>query len=272
MTTQYKKIYLGRNNLFFVAPTYNGVRLTAAEMADITAIEIHIGSVYISSALYPDLFDFTTWAADQKFLVNIQGLALTAGKDEDCEIIIYSATYPTFGRIAGPTLILEVTADASGDGVLADPLSTLALDDLNDVLATGGSTGDVLTQLPDGSFAIEKQPLEWSGVIGTPSATFTALGGIIPVSAKTVAEIILTNLEISCDADPETELDLDLYYADDLITRANPVLICQCDTTAGVASMSAFDTATIPAGKAVYFSFGTIPDAEIKWIAVTFTK
>jgi len=132
---------------------YAGKALTAAEYADITEVEIKYGSIFISSDLNPELFDLITYAADLEFEVNIKELGLTAGRDEDCEIIIYSNQYPTFGRIAGPTLVLEVTEDALGSATLTDPLVNISLGDLHNV-DTSGPIGDALIKIGADSYAM----------------------------------------------------------------------------------------------------------------------
>jgi hypothetical protein len=95
---------------------------------------------------------------------------------------------------------------------------------------------------------------------------YQAIDTQIPIWIATDAAITITSIKISCDADPTTELDLDLKFADAPIGWANATLIDVCDTTAGVFSAtSGFDDATVPSGKVIYFEFGAAPDAATLW-------
>lgn len=77
-------------------------------------------------------------------------------------------------------------------------------------------------------------------------------------------DITITSIKITCDADPDTELDIDLKWADAFIGMANAAIIDVCNTTSGTTSIvSGFDDATIASGKCVYWSFGAEPDAAI---------
>jgi len=86
---------------------------------------------------------------------------------------------------------------------------------------------------------------------------------------QTPAALTITNIEVSCDADPETELDWDLKFADAFIGLANATLIVALDTTSGAASISAgWNDNTVPASKCIYFEFAADPDAAITQIGL----
>lgn len=73
--------------------------------------------------------------------------------------------------------------------------------------------------------------------------------------------IIIDEWKVSFEADPTTEVDLDLKYADAFIGVANPVLIDVLDTTSGVSSedtdANINSGSAIPNGKVMYLEFGT---------------
>ena len=76
------------------------------------------------------------------------------------------------------------------------------------------------------------------------------------------------------DADPTTELNWNLKWADAFIGLANAALIVACDTTAGVADIdSGFDDATVAAGKCIYLEFDAAADVDTTQaiVKVTFT-
>jgi len=78
------------------------------------------------------------------------------------------------------------------------------------------------------------------------------------------AAITITEVTVSCNADPATELDIDLKFADAFIGLANATLIEPIDTTSGTTDIdSDFDDATVAAGKCLYVEFGADPDSNI---------
>jgi hypothetical protein len=114
-------------------------------------------------------------------------------------------------------------------------------DDANDITKIGFYKFNVLD--PNGAYGIDTQ-------IGIdPNLSY----------AITIVEVTVT-----CNADPDTELDWDLKFADALIGLANATLVVACDTTSGTADVdSGFNDATVPAGKTLYMEFGAQPDENI---------
>ena len=114
--------------------------------------------------------------------------------------------------------------------------------------------------------ALERTAVRFLRGTLTDPPGYQAIDTQIPIWIATDAAITITSIKVSCDADPTTELDLDLKFADASIGWANATLIDVCDTTAGVfAATSGFDDATVPSGKVVYFEFGAAPDAATLW-------
>jgi len=75
------------------------------------------------------------------------------------------------------------------------------------------------------------------------------------------AAISVTNLQVTCDADPTTEIAGDIKYADTFIGTANPGLISAFDTTNGV--LRSTMAVAVAAGKCVYLAFDTQPSSAI---------
>jgi hypothetical protein len=104
---------------------------------------------------------------------------------------------------------------------------------------------------PDGLYAIDH---EWS---------------IKPCTEK---DINITRIDVSCNADPTTELDFDLKFADAFIGLANAAVIDELNTTAGVTTITKnFDSTEVPAGKCLYILFNAEPDAGITQINIDIT-
>ena len=83
------------------------------------------------------------------------------------------------------------------------------------------------------------------------------------------ANITITEVTITCDADPATELDWDLKYADAFIGLANATLIVAIDTTNGTTDIDAgWGDNTVVATKALYIEFAADPDSNITQVMV----
>jgi len=79
------------------------------------------------------------------------------------------------------------------------------------------------------------------------------------------AAITITEVTVTLDADPTTELDWDLKWADAFIGLGNAALIVAIDTTSGTTDVdSGFDDATVAAGKCLYIEMAADPDSNIK--------
>lgn len=106
------------------------------------------------------------------------------------------------------------------------------------------------------------------GVVTDPNGYHTNVDTIVPIWIAIDAAITITSIKVWCDANPTTELDLDLKWADNLIGLANAAVVDVCDTLDGYRTItSGFDDATVAAGKCLYWSFGAAPDAAMKWFA-----
>lgn len=73
--------------------------------------------------------------------------------------------------------------------------------------------------------------------------------------------LVITAWKLSFEADPTTEIDLDLMRADAFIGRANSAVMDVLDTTAGASSESTAANinsgAAVANGKVIYLAFGT---------------
>lgn len=137
------------------------------------------------------------------------------------------------------------------------------------VVATGNA-GQLLTSGGAGAAPTFTNPTKISGMnqhlkftMVDPATTYTKDTKFV-IWLKVDAAITITNLEVSCDADPTTELAGDLKYADAFIGLANPVVINDFDTTNGVRSDSTITSGAVAAGKVIYIAFDASPDALTK--------
>ncbi len=86
-----------------------------------------------------------------------------------------------------------------------------------------------------------------------------------PIEQSTVAAITITSIDVTLDADPTTELEFSLKFADAFIGFANATVIDDTATVAGVTAVSGgFGDATVPASKCVYILYDADPDEDIK--------
>lgn len=108
--------------------------------------------------------------------------------------------------------------------------------------------------------------------IANPNSLWSADSLLIPIDPRTEAAITVTRIEVTCDADPGTELDFDLMWADAYIGNANRAVVDEMNTASGAVSItSGFDDATIAANKCVYIRFNAEPDADILMVSVRVT-
>jgi hypothetical protein len=100
------------------------------------------------------------------------------------------------------------------------------------------------------------------GTVSEPKGYYDNVDTHICLWPATDAAITITKIQITCDADPTTELDIDLMWADAFIGLGNAAVIDVCDTTAGVVTItSGFDDATVASGKCILWRIGAAPDA-----------
>ena len=87
---------------------------------------------------------------------------------------------------------------------------------------------------------------------------------------KTDAAITITGIDVTCNADPTTELDGNLKKADAFIGLANAATLGAFDTTSGAYSGSSL-AYQVASGKCVYISFDAVPESALKSISFDVT-
>jgi hypothetical protein len=108
--------------------------------------------------------------------------------------------------------------------------------------------------------------------IYNPNGLWSADSMLVLVDTRSAAAITVTRIDVTCDADPDTELDFDLMWADAFIGNANRVVIDEMNTTNGTTAIaSGFDDATVAANKCIYIRFNAEPDADIVQVGVRIT-
>ena len=191
MVKQYKKIYLGRDNPFFISPLLNDVSFSVEEMNSISKVGIKYKNTFLSSVLYPGLFDYVTYASELRVYVNITGIALEIGKDEECEFVVYTAKYPS-GVVSSQLLSIEVSNEVVQQDSLYDPfVTTLKLNDIVDVTTDSGFVGYVLTQLADGTFAMRMPTAGSTGSTTIDESLLENLSFSGPSSVVVVGESVV---------------------------------------------------------------------------------
>lgn len=177
-----------------------------------------------------------------------------------------------------PTIpTVDATSVAAAGAVMEGDTTTASMSFVvdEDNMASNLST-KVPTQQSVKAYADTKAPSNLAGVNQTKSWTLIDPKGAYGKDHeifvwKTDAAITITKLEVSCDADPTTELTGDLKYADAFIGLANAVVINDFDTTAGVRSDSSITSGAVGAGKCIYILFDAEPDAAITQINFSIT-
>lgn len=208
-----------------------------------------------------------TWDYDYTDLINKP--TLFDGAYSSLSGIPSSFTPATHGNEAHSVSYL----DAEVDGSTTNEINTITGDDSNTTSGLGitiAGAGTVATSVSGDTVTITGTSIgHYNLTIPIPSSQY-ANSIYIPIDPKTSAAKTATAIELSCEADPTTELDADLMQADALIGMANAAILQALDTTNGVLSLSS-QSISIGSGKAVYLRFNAEPDAAIKWISLKVT-
>ncbi len=94
----------------------------------------------------------------------------------------------------------------------------------------------------------------------------------ICIDPRTEAAITVTRIDVTLDADPTTELEYSIKFADAFIGLANATVIEDTATVAGVTTVTSITgDATVPTNKAIYIQFEADPDANITQVSVNVT-
>jgi hypothetical protein len=80
------------------------------------------------------------------------------------------------------------------------------------------------------------------------------------------AAITVNNIDVTCNANPSTQISGNIVYADAFIGTANPVVINDFNTTSGVRHDATLVSSSVAAGKCIFLAFDAAPDAALKLI------
>jgi len=155
--------------------------------------------------------------------------------------------------------------DISADTNLAVTAPVVLTDDTLSMAAATSSVDGYLNTVAWAKF-IEK---DINFTITSPSNVFIVNGSSVCVITKTPKAITITNIEVTCDDDPDVEPVMDLKYADAFIGFANPVTINSCTTAVGVLSDSSITSGAVAAGKCIYLNMHAQPEDGMKSMSFT---
>jgi hypothetical protein len=192
-------------------------------------------------------------------------------KDSDCTIdddgIMACPGYSTSGTGGGQINLQEGTPKTTVAGELGiNVVNTAGQPELflrgesngtNQQITSGGKP---LAGVATGN--VPGLPRHWVINVPDPDAQY-AVDTQILIKPKLDAAVTVTHAVCGADADPATELTMDLKFADSFIGLANATVVTALDTLAGTTETSTFADATIPSGKAVYLQFDTTPDSTM---------
>lgn len=80
------------------------------------------------------------------------------------------------------------------------------------------------------------------------------------------AAITVNDIEVTCDANPTTQLSGNVLYADSFIGTANPVIINDFNTTSGVRKDVTLSNSSVAVGKCIYMVFNAEPVSTLKQV------
>ncbi len=235
------------------------LRSVVLQAADTNAAFIN-GEVFISR------LDTDTIDISGDVIVDLAGTNLSVASNilnVDDAFLVNDANDETSGTITSTGLIIG-SADVNEAELEVIDGATLTTTELNYV---DGVTSDIQTQLD----SKDNDPRYLFTIYG-PNSFWVADSILIGIDPRTPAAITVTRIDVTCDADPTTELDFDLMWADARIGNANRAVIDEMNTTNGTTTItSGFDDPTIAANKCIYIRFNAEPDADILDVGVRVT-
>jgi hypothetical protein len=181
--------------------------------------------------------------------------------------------------LASLTRLGKLTDDSTA--LIAAKDSVAAWDNNSTFLLKAGGDVDSIkvdTLIVDDKFTVGTKRLtgnqHFRFTISNPNAVYAkdAEVCIVPV---TEAALTITRIDVTCDADPATEVEYAINFADAFIGLANAAAIDDTATVGGVTTLTGsgagFDDATVAAGKCIYLLFNAEPIAAIKQMSVDIT-
>jgi len=134
--------------------------------------------------------------------------------------------------------------------------------------ASFGTSFNVVAGAVADSALSPRQKHHWIGTtIPFPNDYFDS-DSTFPVWIETDYALTIDTIKVSCDADPTTEIDFRLMFADALVGRANADTIDVIATTNGAFEATTFDDATIAAAKCMYVLIYADPHADINYVTI----
>ncbi len=195
--------------------------------------------------------------ADVTDATNVNAAGAVMESDYDAQTILAATTdnTPAALTVAEQTLVGRITAGNIA-ALTAAQIRTLL--NVEDGATADQTAAEIQALVPQQLRAVFPDPATLYG-IDTDYCLWTSTPAALTVNA----------LYVTCDADPITEMNWNLYFADDFISKANATLIRAMDTTAGVLSVTTgWTDNTVPAGKCIYVTFDATPDAALKQVTL----
>ena len=166
-----------------------------------------------------------------------------------------TVSLPASIDLGGKTL--EIPNQAASDVALT-ALGQIAIDDTDDSVAWhDGANGEVAGEVQISAIYHKTWSFDPDAICdGAVDRLF-----LMSIGDEAPNGIIIDEWKVSFEADPTTEADLDLKYADAFIGVANAAVIDVLDTTTGASSedtdVNINGGAAVANGKAMYLEFGT---------------
>ena len=156
--------------------------------------------------------------------------------------------------------VASATSTVTGTATIGTVAATNITDTYGISAATYTATG---TQAFHGMYK------EYDFTVVSPSNTYSLTGSSLPIVCDLPFAITIDSVAVQCNADPATELNMNLRSATSPIGWASPTTNVVLNTATGFLKTSTIASANVAADQCLYLNWNAAPDTAMTFFTVT---